>query len=88
MGIDQKVVRVMEELHKNLKDRGMADISPENLQKILEDEELSKAFFLLFMFSLATGQSFEEIAKSAMEEDDETDKTDKQPNDGALPPRH
>lgn len=62
----------MEELHKKLKDRGMADISPENLQKILEDEELSKAFFLLFMFSLATGQSFEEIAKSAMEEDDET----------------
>jgi len=50
----------------------MADISPENLQKILEDEELSKAFFLLFMFSLATGQSFEEIAKSAKEEDDET----------------
>lgn len=76
---------MMEELHKKLKDRGMADISSENLQKILEDEELSKAFFLLFMFSLATGQSFEEIAKSAMEEDDETDK---QPNDGALPPRH
>jgi hypothetical protein len=81
VGIDQKVVRMMEELHKKLKDQGMADISSENLQKILEDEELSKTFFLLFMFSLATGQSFEEIAKSAMEEDDENDK---QPNDGTF----
>jgi hypothetical protein len=63
VGIDQKVVRMMEELHKKLKDQGMVDISSENLQKILEDEELSKAFFLLFMFSLATGKSFEEIVE-------------------------
>lgn len=76
----------MEELHKNLKDRGMADISSENLQKILENEELSKAFFLLFMFSLATGKSFEEVVEGAKLACENTESQDKDgtPEDNNL----
>lgn len=36
-------------------------LSEEKLDEIFSDQELSQQFYLLFIFSLATGKSFDEV---------------------------
>lgn len=41
------------------------NLSKEKLDAIVEDPEMSRQFFTLFLFALATGKSFEEVIEGA-----------------------
>lgn len=41
------------------------NLSKEKLDEIFADPEMSRQFFILFLFALATGESFEEVIEGA-----------------------
>lgn len=41
------------------------NLSKEKLDEIFADPEMSRQFFVLFLFALATGKSFEEVIEGA-----------------------
>ena len=41
------------------------NLSKEKIDAIFADPEMSKQFFMLFIFALATGKSFEEVIEGA-----------------------
>lgn len=56
------------------------NLSKDKLDEIFADPEMSKQFFTLFIFALATGKSFEEVIEGAKAVCTDTESQDK---DGA-----
>lgn len=56
------------------------NLSKDKLDEIFTDPEMSRQFFMLFIFALATGKSFEEVIEGAKAVCIDTESQDK---DGA-----
>lgn len=57
------------------------NLSKEKLDAIFADPEMSRQFFTLFLFALATGKSFEEVIEGAKAICMDTESQDKERED-------